>query len=87
MADDDRAFLEQSRAFLDAHATLRRGESDWSNGPRSHTPDAQREFFDRCRAWQATLYDKGFAAIAWPLVLSAALFMLARRRLDRADLV
>ena len=46
MADDDGAFLEQSRAFLDAHATLRRGESDWSNGPRSHTPDAQREFFD-----------------------------------------
>ncbi|CAB4741439.1 unannotated protein [freshwater metagenome] len=66
MPGDERPFLDEARAFLDAHATLRKGEADWSNGPRAHTPDAQREFFDRCRAWQATLFDNHFAAIAWP---------------------
>ena len=59
-------FRAAARAFLDAHASLRRGETDWSNGPRAHTPEAQREFFARCRAWQATLFDGGFAGIAWP---------------------
>lgn len=63
---DDAAFLEEARAFLDAHATHRTGETDWSNGPRAHTEVAQREFFDRCRAWQRTLFDHGFAGITWP---------------------
>lgn len=66
MSGDQGPFLDEARAFLDAHATLRQGESDWSNGPRAHTPAAQREFFDRCRTWQATLFDNHFAAIAWP---------------------
>ena len=63
---EEQAFRIEVRAFLDAHASLRGGETDWSNGPRMHTPDAQRDFFARCRAWQATLFDHGFAGLAWP---------------------
>jgi alkylation response protein AidB-like acyl-CoA dehydrogenase len=64
--DDGEAFRAEARAFLAAHASLRSGPTDWSNGPREHTEDAQREFFARCRAWQATLYEHGFAGLTWP---------------------
>ena len=60
------AFRAEVRTFLSAHATLRADEFDWSNGPRVHEPEAQRAFFERCRAWQATVFDHGFAGIAWP---------------------
>ena len=63
---DEYAFRAEVRAFLEAHATLREGELDWSNGPRVHEPGAQRAFFERCRAWQATVFDHGFAGISWP---------------------
>ena len=38
----DAAFLAEARSFLDAHATLRTGEGDWSNGPRDESEVAQR---------------------------------------------
>lgn len=63
---DDAAFVAEARAFLAANASLRSGEADWSNGPRGDSDAAQREFFDRCRSWQATLFDHGFAGISWP---------------------
>ena len=65
-ATSEAAFLAEARAFLDAHARPRSGEGDWSNGPRDATEAAQRAFFDRCRQWQATLFDHGFAGISWP---------------------
>jgi acyl-CoA dehydrogenase len=64
--DADGAFLAEARRFLEAHAPLRSGEGDWSNGPRDESAAAQREFFERCRGWQRTLADNGFAGIAWP---------------------
>ena len=60
------AFRAEARAFLEKHARVRRGEGDWSRGPRVHTPAAEQEHFERCRAWQRTLYDGGFAGITWP---------------------
>jgi acyl-CoA dehydrogenase len=60
------AFRAEARAFLAQHAKPRSGEGDWSRGPRVHTPEAEREHFERCRAWQRTLYDGGFAGITWP---------------------
>jgi acyl-CoA dehydrogenase len=63
-ADD--AFRAEARAWLAAHAAPRRGEGDWSRGPREHTPEAERLHFERCRAWQRTLFDGGFAGITWP---------------------
>ncbi len=63
---DDHAFRAAARAFLAAHAPPRTGTGDWSTGPRDHAPAAQREFFERGRAWQRTLFDGGWAGIAWP---------------------
>lgn len=62
----DREFRAKARAWLAEHAPLRRGEGDWSNGPRDDSEEAQREYFERCRAWQRTLFDGGWAGITWP---------------------
>ncbi|HVN38649.1 MAG TPA: acyl-CoA dehydrogenase family protein [Myxococcota bacterium] len=62
----DARFRAECRAFLEKHARRRGGADDWSRGPREHTPEAEREHFERCRAWQRTLYDGGFAGIAVP---------------------
>jgi alkylation response protein AidB-like acyl-CoA dehydrogenase len=62
----DGAFRAAARSFLAAHAEVRTGAGDWSNGPRDHTPEAQRAFFVRCRAWQRTLFDAGWAGVDWP---------------------
>ncbi|HVH19581.1 MAG TPA: acyl-CoA dehydrogenase family protein [Myxococcota bacterium] len=64
--DADARFRAEARAFLEKHARRRRGAGDWSRGPREHTPEAELEHFERCRAWQRTLYDGGFAGIPWP---------------------
>ena len=64
---DDAAYRAEVRSFLIAHASLRHGEGDWSNGPVDHTPRAEREYFDRCRQWQQTRFDHGWAGITWPL--------------------
>jgi alkylation response protein AidB-like acyl-CoA dehydrogenase len=64
---DDAAYRAEVRAFLDAHASLRHGEGDWSNGPADHSPAAERDYFDRCRSWQRTRFDHGWAGITWPV--------------------
>jgi alkylation response protein AidB-like acyl-CoA dehydrogenase len=56
----------EARAWLAEHAHPRRGDGDWSNGPRDASWEAEREYFDRCRRWQATLFDGGWAGITWP---------------------
>jgi acyl-CoA dehydrogenase len=65
-SEADARFRAEARAFLSRNARLRQGPGDWSRGPRRHTPEAEREHFERCRAWQRTLYDGGFAGIPWP---------------------
>ncbi|MEO8694313.1 MAG: acyl-CoA dehydrogenase family protein [Acidimicrobiales bacterium] len=64
---EDAAFRAQVREWLEAHASLRGGEGDWSNGPADHTPTAERDYFDRCRRWQQTRFDHGWAGITWPV--------------------
>ena len=59
-------FRVEARAWLGDHASLRRGAGDWSNGPRDATWEAETEYFERCRAWQRTLFDAGWAGITWP---------------------
>jgi alkylation response protein AidB-like acyl-CoA dehydrogenase len=63
----DRAFRAEARAWLAAHAEPRRGEGDWSNRPQHDSEEAEREYFERCRAWQRTLFDGGWAGISWPV--------------------
>ena len=64
---EDATYRAEVRAWLEAHASLRRGEGDWSNGPADHSPRAEREYFDRCRQWQQTRFDHGWAGITWPV--------------------
>ncbi len=64
---DLEAFRAEARTWLAAHAEPRRGADDWSNGPRDATWEAELEYFERCRAWQRTLADGGWAGITWPV--------------------
>src|SRR3954471_12443789 len=64
---EEAAFRSEARAFLEAHASLRTGtDADWSRGNLSADDDAAAAFVARTQEWQATLYDNGWAAIAWP---------------------
>jgi alkylation response protein AidB-like acyl-CoA dehydrogenase len=53
-------------AFLEGHASLRAGVYDWSASAVHDSPEAEAEYFQRCRAWQRTVFDGGFAGITWP---------------------
>ncbi|MGH9031679.1 MAG: acyl-CoA dehydrogenase family protein [Acidimicrobiia bacterium] len=64
---DDRVFRAEALAWLEANAVRRRGEADWSNGPADTSASAELEYFERCRAWQRTRFDGGWAGIAWPV--------------------
>jgi alkylation response protein AidB-like acyl-CoA dehydrogenase len=60
------AFRAEARSWLEEHATPRTGVDDWSDGPRDPSWAAECEYFDRCRSWQRTLADGGWAGITWP---------------------
>jgi alkylation response protein AidB-like acyl-CoA dehydrogenase len=65
----DDAFRARARTFLEAHARRRRpGDDDFARfrflGDPS--PDADAEHVRRCKEWQRTLFDGGWAGIAWP---------------------
>lgn len=61
------AFRSEVREFLEAHAKTKAGdETDWSRNGASTDPVVAEEYRRRCREWQRTLYDNGWAGIAWP---------------------
>jgi alkylation response protein AidB-like acyl-CoA dehydrogenase len=67
--DDLDAFQARARAFLEAHARPRRpGDDDFARfrfmGDPS--PEADAEHVRRCKEWQRTLFDAGWAGITWP---------------------
>jgi alkylation response protein AidB-like acyl-CoA dehydrogenase len=67
--DADDAFRAQARAFLEAHARRRHpGDDDFARfrflGDPS--PEADAEHVRRGKEWQRTLFDGGWAGIAWP---------------------
>jgi alkylation response protein AidB-like acyl-CoA dehydrogenase len=67
--DPTAAFRDRARAFLEAHARPRRsGEDDFARfrflGDPS--PEADAEHVRHCKEWQRTLFDEGWAGIAWP---------------------
>ena len=64
---DEAAFRAEVRAFLEAHASLKTGtDADWSRGNMAEDPVQAAEYMKRCQEWQATLFDNGWAGIAWP---------------------
>ena len=68
-ADDDSAeqaeFRARARAWHDRHATVRSGDDLWSI-PLYLDDDRAEEYFERGRAWQRTLFEHGWAGLAWP---------------------
>jgi alkylation response protein AidB-like acyl-CoA dehydrogenase len=65
----DEAFRAEARAFLEAHATLRQGFGDATItlGATDTSKEAEHAHVERCRAWQRTLFENGWAGIAWPV--------------------
>jgi alkylation response protein AidB-like acyl-CoA dehydrogenase len=61
---EEAAFRAEARAFLEAHAPAKGSAEDFSNGYQDGMSDA--EFTKRCKEWQATLAEHGWAGITWP---------------------
>jgi len=65
---EERAFRAEARAWLAAHAPRRRPDADpgrfYSSADAS--PEADAEHVAQCKAWQAQLYEGGWAGITWP---------------------
>jgi acyl-CoA dehydrogenase len=62
-------FRAEVRSFLEANATLKTGtDADWSRGNMADDPVQAADYLDRCQRWQHTLFDNGWAGIAWPKV-------------------
>src|SRR5215510_810048 len=61
---EEAAFRAEARAFLEAHAPAKGSADDFSNGYQTGMPDA--ELTQRCKDWQATLAEHGWAGITWP---------------------
>jgi alkylation response protein AidB-like acyl-CoA dehydrogenase len=59
---EEAAFRAEARAWLEAHAERRRPDA------RPSLAAANDEgHVERCRTWQRTLYDDGWAGITWPV--------------------
>src|SRR5258706_15515585 len=65
---EEHAFRDEARAWLEARAKRRQPGTDpehfYSSSDTSEEADAAH--VRACKAWQRTLYDAGWAGIAWP---------------------
>jgi alkylation response protein AidB-like acyl-CoA dehydrogenase len=59
---EEAVFRAEARAWLEGHARLK--EPDGSDRLMMQRTDPKH--VERCRAWQRTLYDGGWAGVAWP---------------------
>ncbi len=60
-------FRAEVRDFLDAHAALRHGDDrDWSRNGATTDEAVAEDYRRRCKEWQATLADNGWAGLTWP---------------------
>jgi alkylation response protein AidB-like acyl-CoA dehydrogenase len=63
---EEAAFRAEARRWLEDHADPRTSESVFSYVPVDADPEVEAANVRRCRAWQRTLYDSGWAGLAWP---------------------
>jgi alkylation response protein AidB-like acyl-CoA dehydrogenase len=63
---EESAFRAEARAWLEQHATPRPAGGLQSRAGMSLSREAELEHVQRCRDWQSTLYDGGWAGITWP---------------------
>lgn len=66
---EEAAWREECNVFLAAHAELKPdradlGQSYWA---RSRTPDEEVAYDAKCREWQRTKFDAGWAGLTWPV--------------------
>ncbi len=63
---EDAAFRAEVRTFLEQHATPRSGPAERNMmGHQAGSPE-EAAYVRASQAWQATLYDNGWAGITWP---------------------
>jgi alkylation response protein AidB-like acyl-CoA dehydrogenase len=62
---EEAAFRAEARTWLDAHAVPKGHPEDFSAAFWSPGYD-EASYVARCRTWQRTLYDGGWAGITWP---------------------
>jgi alkylation response protein AidB-like acyl-CoA dehydrogenase len=64
----DEAFRAEVRKFLETHAKLRQGFGDQtiSLGATDTSKEAERAHIERCRTWQRTVFENGWAGMTWP---------------------
>jgi alkylation response protein AidB-like acyl-CoA dehydrogenase len=62
---EEAAFRAEARAWLDAHAVPKGHPDDFSLGLWTGAYD-EDTYIERCRTWQRTLYEGGWASITWP---------------------
>src|SRR5205085_1310223 len=55
---EEAAFRAEARTWMESHATLRTGDEGRSIDQPDHV--------ERCKSWQRTLYEGGWAGITWP---------------------
>jgi alkylation response protein AidB-like acyl-CoA dehydrogenase len=66
-SESEASFRKEVRTFLEANAKLKTGtDADWSRGAVLGDPDERAGHIEKCRAWQRTLFDHGWAGITWP---------------------
>jgi alkylation response protein AidB-like acyl-CoA dehydrogenase len=89
---EEAAWRDECNAFLRDHAGLKPekadlGQSFWA---RARTPEEEREYDARARAWQRTKFDAGWAGLTWPVLFGgrglsshfAAIFAEEEHRYD-----
>ncbi len=59
------AYRESARSWLAENAELKTGVDDWSTQKTHVDPDALVAYFERCKAWQRTTFEGGYAGITW----------------------
>ncbi len=70
---EEAAFRAEVRSFLEAHASLKTGtDADWSRGNMAEDEASIAAYNGRCAQWQRTLYENGWAGLAWPKVFGGA---------------
>ncbi len=62
---EHREYRLAARAWLEANAELKTGVDDWSTQKTHVDPEALVAYFERCKAWQKTTAEGGYASITW----------------------
>ncbi len=58
-------YRAEARAWLSQNASLKTGVDDWSTQKTHVDPQALVDYFERCKAWQRTTFEGGYAGITW----------------------